>query len=143
MQCVPGSTPTIGERMSPPAYVLHPEDSLTLARETMHAHAVRHLPVVEDEQLVGIITLSDLYAAEAILNADPDDTPVDALMARELYAVPPHTPLREVAAEMAARHLGSVMVVEGSRLVGLFTASDACRELARALAESTEESGQG
>lgn len=125
----------VGAVMMPPVYVLAPTDSLTVARETMHDHAVRHLPVVDDGRLVGVITLSDLYAAEAILAADPDETPVDALMARELYAVEPGTPLADVVDEMARRHLGSALVVERGRLVGMFTTTDACRQLARLLRE--------
>jgi acetoin utilization protein AcuB len=120
--------------MTSPAHALAPSDTLSFARETMHDRAVRHLPVVERGRLVGLVTLSDLYAAEAILAADPDATEVAGLMARDLYTVPPSTPLAEVAGQMARRHLGSVLVVDADeRLLGLFTTSDACRELARLL----------
>lgn len=126
-------SPTVGSCMTSPVHVLQPSSTLTEATETMHTHQVRHLPVVDDGRLVGIVTLSDLYAAEAILQANPDDTAVEQLMARELYAVGPDTPLAEVAGVMAERHLGSALVVENGRLVGLFTATDACRVLSRSL----------
>lgn len=119
--------------MTTTVHVVSPEDTLTSAREAMHAHRVRHLPVLEDQRLVGVVTLSDLYAAEAILQADPDATPVEQLMARELYAVPPETPLAVVAATMVERHVESALVVRGETLLGLFTATDACRALALVL----------
>ena len=119
--------------MTAPVHVVRPGDSLTVAREAMHAHGVRHLPVLDEQRLVGVVTLSDLYAAEAILQADPDATSVEQLMARELYAVPPETPLADVAEAMAERHVGSALVVEGETLVGLFTSTDACRALALVL----------
>lgn len=124
--------------MSRPVHVVAPDAPLTMARELMHAYACRHLPVVEKtpegDRVVGVVTLSDLYAAEAILEADPDETSIDAIMAREAYTVESGTPLREVVTEMARRHVGSALVMEGDRLVGLFTATDACRVLADLLA---------
>lgn len=122
--------------MTRPVHVVRPESSLTEAREVMHAHAVRHLPVVDAGRLVGVVTLSDLYAAEAILQADPDDTSVEQLMARDLYTVSPSTSLSEVAETMAERHIGSALVVEDGALVGMFTSTDACRALATLLRET-------
>jgi CBS domain-containing protein len=42
-------------------------------------------------------------------------------------------PLDEVAGEMAARHIGSAIVVRHGRLAGIFSAVDACRLLAEIL----------
>jgi CBS domain-containing protein len=50
------------------------------------------------------------------------------------YIVSPLTPLREAAAEMAARGIGSAIVMDGARLSGIFTTVDACRALAAVLA---------
>lgn len=116
--------------MTAPVHVVAPESSLTEAREAMHAHGVRHLPVLREGSLVGVVTLSDLYAAEAILQADPDATTVEQLMARDIFTVAPDTSLRDVAEVMAERHLGCALVVEDGTLVGMFTSTDACRALA-------------
>ncbi len=119
--------------MTPPRHVLAPSASLTEARELLQDHQIRHLPVVDRDRLVGVVTLSDLYAAEVLLTADPDATMVEGLMARDLYTVGPDAPLSEVVSQMAQRHLGSALIVEDGRLVGLFTTTDACRVLAEVL----------
>lgn len=137
-QTSPDRARVVRSVMSKPVHVLERTSPLSAARELMHAHAVRHLPVVEEGRVVGMVTLSDLYAAEAIIQADPDGTQVETIMAQELYSVSPSTPLAQVAAEMARRRLGSVVVEEGGALVGLFTTSDACRALAELLQTEVE-----
>jgi CBS domain-containing protein len=42
---------------------------------------------------------------------------------------------------MAARHLGSALVTRSEKLVGIFTATDACRALARVLRERHPDPG--
>jgi acetoin utilization protein AcuB len=120
--------------MKPARWTIGPTDSLTAARELMQLHQIRHLPVVEPSgEVVGLVSLGDLYAMEAVAEADPDRAEVRQAMAAEAFSVAPETPLAEVAAQLADRHVGSALVVEGGRLVGLFTASDALRVLARLL----------
>ena len=116
--------------MTHPVQVLRPSDTLSEAREVMQTYGVRHLPIVEGDRLVGVVSISDLYAAEAIVEVDPDETLLDQLMATDLYTVEPKARLAEVVHVMAERHLGSALVVEEGRLVGIFTAVDACRTLA-------------
>ena len=61
-----------GEAMSSPAVTIRPDCSLATAAREMFAHDVNRLPVVEDGELVGIVTRSDLvrgfYLAEASRN---------------------------------------------------------------------------
>jgi len=41
-----------------------------------------------------------------------------------IYSVPPSTPVMEAVLEMNRHNIGSIAVIEGSRLVGMFTARD-------------------
>lgn len=133
----PGLAPlAVGSVMSASVHTLGPDAPLSEARELMHAHGIRHLPVTREGRVLGVVTLSDLYAAEAIIQADPDETPVETIMAQDVFTVGSGAPLAEVAAEMARRRLGSALVVDGGELVGLFTSSDACQVLARLLGPS-------
>ena len=50
--------------------------------------------------------------------------PLRELMTPDPVGVPPHTPIREAAGLMAARHISCVLVVEQGRLVGLLTTGD-------------------
>jgi CBS domain-containing protein len=45
----------------------------------------------------------------------------------DVYSVERDAPLDQVLREMADRHIGSVIVTEGGRIAGVFTATDACR----------------
>ena len=44
-------------------FTANPEDDLELVMGMMTTHRVRHLPVIEDEQLVGIVSIGDIVKA--------------------------------------------------------------------------------
>jgi acetoin utilization protein AcuB len=105
------------------------------ARELMTEHDIRHLPVTEDGRLVGVVTQRDIA-----LVLDPElDLPfheelrVRTVCLLDAYVVEPETPLDAVVAEMARRRIGSALVARSERLLGIFTATDACRLFAEAL----------
>lgn len=106
------------------------------ARELMAEHDIRHLPVTDDQgRLVGVVTQRDVG-----LVLDPElDLPFDedlrvrSVCSFDAYLVAPDTPLDEVADEMARRRIGSALVARDGRLLGIFTATDACRLLADTL----------
>lgn len=127
------ANPKVREYMTTACHSVSREDPITLAKELMQLHAIRHLPVLEAGRLVGMLSLGDLYAMEAVMEVDPDRTDVGQAMCADVYTVGPNTPLAEVAQHMCDEHIGSVVVLEGEALVGLFTASDACRVLAELL----------
>lgn len=54
-------------------------------------------------------------------------------MSRNLLGVDPSQPLTAVAQQMVERNLGAVIVLEGSRLVGIMTERDLMRAVARGL----------
>ncbi len=119
--------------MSVPESTIAPSATLAEAREMMVGAEIRHLPVIDQGRCVGMLSQGDLYAAEAFLAADPDQTLVEQAMAQDLYRVGPQTPLAEVAKTMVERRIGSVLVEENGRLKGLFTNTDACKMLATVL----------
>ena len=57
------------------------------------------------------------------------------------YVVDAGALLETVADTMAARHLGSALVTRADKLVGIFTATDACRALARVLRDRHPDPG--
>lgn len=57
------------------------------------------------------------------------------------YVVDAGASLERVATTMAERHLGSALVTRADKLVGIFTATDACRALARVLRELHPDGG--
>ncbi len=56
----------VGTVMSSPVAVCTPETSRDECRAVMRARRLRHLPVVKDDQLVGMVSIGDLYEANEI-----------------------------------------------------------------------------
>jgi acetoin utilization protein AcuB len=120
--------------MTPAPHTIAPLRTLTEAHDLMRTHRIRHLPVVADGKLVGIVSQRDLLLIESLPGVNPAEVPVEDAMTREVFVVDATTPLAKVTAEMADRRRGSVVVMQGERVVGVFTVTDACRVLARHLA---------
>jgi acetoin utilization protein AcuB len=121
--------------MTPFPYVVHVDDSLLYAREVMVRHEVRHLPVKRGNALVGVLTDRDLKRA---LDPDLGLPPKDELFVRDVFQPDPYIvdssePLDNVLEHMAAEHIGSALVTKNGHLVGIFTATDACRVFCRHL----------
>lgn len=110
--------------------VIGSDRTLADARRIMRERGIRHLPVVDGGQLVGLVSQRDLYLAETLRGVDPATDSVREAMSADPYAVPPDASLDEVAATMAERKLGSAVVVDRGSVIGLFTTVDALRALA-------------
>jgi acetoin utilization protein AcuB len=121
---------TIADRMTHTPHLIGAEQSMTAAHELMRTNGIRHLPVLHGGKLVGIVSQRDLHFIESLEDVDPDDVRVEEAMTQDVYAVSPRTPLREVVSEMSERKLGSAVVVDGLRIVGVFTTVDALDTLA-------------
>ncbi len=114
--------------MTPMPQTLAPGDPVEHATALLRKAAVRHLPVVADGRVVGIISERDLFVASRF--ASTKGMKVETLMEPEPYTVARKTPLSEVARTMEASRYGAAIVVENGRLVGIFTAVDGLRALA-------------
>lgn len=123
----------IADYMTKSPAMIGSEQKLSLAHELMRKKRIRHLPVLHGGKLVGIVSLRDLHLVETLPDVDPADVTVEEAMSPDVYAVESDTPLKQVAAEMAKRKLGSAVVMKGPKVVGVFTTVDALRALDRAL----------
>lgn len=130
--------PTVDLYMTPSPHTIGVEATLTEAHELMRRHTIRHLPVLDAGALVGLVSLGDLHLLETLDGVDPNDASVREAMSDNPYAVSPDAPLRRVAAEMAARKISSAVVVEGGRVVGIFTAVDGLRGLSLLLEQTAQ-----
>lgn len=129
--------PQILAYMTPFPFSIDVDAPLAEAHAFMRERVIRHLPVTERGELAGILTDRDIKLA---LGPDLGSPPERELAVRDVYqpesfVVDAAVPLEEVAAQMAGRHLGSALVTRGGKLVGIFTATDAYRALARVLRE--------
>ena len=121
-----------------------PEMTVKDAFLSMHTHRVRHLPVVEEGRLVGIVTDRDIRLATSHLNPKgpcPGCTRVGEVMTREVVTAHPLDPVEEAARVMRERKIGCLPVLEDEALVGIVTGIDLLDALLR-LTGVTEPSGR-
>lgn len=120
----------VADYMSAGAYSIRPEDSLATAAELMQRHDIRHLPVMSDHELVGVISQRDLQVLRQAGALEGESSPVGDFMWQDVYTVTPNTSIAHVAQDLLDRKIGSAVVVERGEVVGMFTLVDALRALA-------------
>lgn len=123
------SEPTIQKYMSIAPYSIEASQTIADAADSMSKNAIRHLPVMDKGELVGIVSDRDIKMAEGIEGIDLAGIPVIDVCHESPYKVEPNTLLSDVAKTMASKHYGSALVVSNGKLVGIFTTVDACRAL--------------
>ena len=121
---------SVGAVMTPQPVTIGRLETLTTAHRLMRSHAIRHLPVLEHGDLVGIVSQRDLLFLETIHGVDVDRDIVEDAMTTDTYSVAPDTPIATVAKQMARKRYGCAVVMERGRVAGIFTATDALRIVA-------------
>jgi acetoin utilization protein AcuB len=129
----------VRSHMTPSPLTIGSQQTLETAEELMRTHHIRHLPVLEGGRLVGVVSARDLKLVESLPGIDPATVKVEEAMTSDVYSVSPGSSLEWVATELAARKLGSAVVVEQERVVGVFTTIDALRALSELLGELRRE----
>lgn len=107
--------------------------TLDQARDRMFQLQARHLPVVENGELVGILSDRDVRLAEA-LDGDLGRLLVRRAMSPVPFTCGPEAHLHAVAAEMARHKYGSAIIVDPAHpghVLGVFTTTDALAALAQ------------
>ncbi|MBX3183488.1 MAG: CBS domain-containing protein [Polyangiaceae bacterium] len=112
------------------------EQTIASAEQLMRQLDVRHLPVLHGGRLVGILSQRDVQLIHTLKDADPARVLVEEAMSQAPYRVAPTEPLGRVASEMATNKYGAALVMDGSRLVGVFTTVDALKILAEELSDA-------
>ena len=110
------------------------------AQKLLIEHGGRHLPVLDGGKLGGIVTDRDLSLVESLKGLDANVTKVSEAMSVDVFTVSQRAAVRQVAKEMSDHKYGSAVVMEGDRVVGVFTTVDALRALSLIL-ERDEASG--
>jgi acetoin utilization protein AcuB len=131
---MPRKDPTVGDYMSRVPHSIGVDQSLADAAHRMHQLAVRHLPVLDGGNLVGILSDRDVALVESLDGVDAKQVTVEEAMTAEPYTVDRDTPLRDAATVMSEKRIGTAIVMNGDRLDGVLTTTDALRALAELLA---------
>lgn len=96
----------------------------------MRKHDVRHLPIVRDERVVGIVSDRDVRVASGLNSREKMLIEARHIMASDPVTVNSQASLDEVAFEMSRSKIGSVIVNdENEKFLGIFTVTDALNAL--------------
>jgi acetoin utilization protein AcuB len=125
--------PTIQKYMTTCPHTIGDDQPMALAHRMMREHHIRHLPVLRDAKVVGLVSDRDLHLVESLKDVDPKTVLVSEAMTQEPYVVAPDAALDEVVSTMAEMKYGSAVVTQHSKVVGIFTTVDACLAFAELL----------
>ena len=123
----------VSEKMTAPPVTVSPSATLTEARTLLDRHRVRHLIVLDQWQLVGIITDRDIRQASLPHPPGQPHPEGDALMdlvrvsqamTKEVITVMPETLLEHAAMLLIYHRIGALPVVKQGRVVGIITETD-------------------
>jgi CBS domain-containing protein len=146
----------VSELMEREVATLQQGDQLDLAEDIMRLGRIRHLPVLEGERLVGILSNRDLLAASLskALDFEPKhrraflrSVEVKEVMTVDVDTVTPDEPAREAGRLMLRRRIGCLPVVDAhGTFVGLLSETDllkAALGVEREVAVSSQEGSAG
>lgn len=130
----------VGEWMRSNPLTISPEESLAEVRALLDLHRIRHLPVVQGQKLVGIITARDISQA-SIPGPPGQSTPetvallrmirVREVMTRGVISTTPDSTIGEAAMLLVSHKIGGLPVLEKECLVGIITETDVLEALAK------------
>lgn len=118
---------TVDEYTSPIVITVEPNANLDEALELMQGNGIRHLPVVEEGKVLGIISERDL-----LFHVGKDWSrmmTVRDIMQEDILSVQRTDDLGEVAYLLSSGKVGSAIVLEDEKLYGIFTTTDALNAL--------------
>ena len=135
-----GKEGVVREIMMGSPVTLKPADTLDLANDVISLGRIRHIPVVEDGRLVGLLSERDLMGAATTeifglkqkrKSALLKSVLIKEVMKIKVITVRPDTPIKDAAHLMADKKIGCVPVVERGALMGLVTTTDILRYVER------------
>ena len=134
---------TVRDIMTAEVTTLGRNESLLLAKDIMNLGRVRHFPVVDEDEVVGVVSQRDLYKASlgSVMKygEKAQRTFLDGIAVKEVMVdpltIPPDASVQEAARLMIENKIGCLPVLDGAQLVGIVTETDMLQLVAE-LAES-------
>lgn len=124
----------VRDAMTPRPVVTSPEGSIAEAYALMRRGRFRHLPVVSDGVLAGVVSERDLRAVDS-LGASPEhgNRLVRAVMSSDPITISPDDPVEQAARLMLENKVGCLPVIEDGHLAGIITEADIFRAFVQVL----------
>lgn len=135
--------PPVSEIMTKNIIALNRDDDLETAEILFKRHKIRHIPVVNGEVIIGMLSYSDLLRisfADAVYDTEEEiDTVVynmftiEQVMVKNVRTVPSTATIKEVANILAKEEFHALPVVDNGNLVGIVTTTDLINYLLKQL----------
>ncbi len=129
--------PKLSEVMTPFPYSVSPDVSAHTAHDLLNKHGVRHLAVLHQGEIVGVLSDRDVNLALQLDDGKEaaNRTPVFAICSKPAYVVDANESLKHVVQTMAEHRFGCALITSERKLAGILTTTDVCRLLAERLAD--------
>ena len=121
--------PNIMKYMTTTPYQIEKDASLLEAAELMQKNDIRHLPVVYQGKIEGVLTSTDINLIRSLKNIDIEKLKVYDCFTPNPFTVKPDTHMDVVLAEMAEKKYGCALIEDNQHLVGIFTWIDALKAI--------------
>jgi CBS domain-containing protein len=101
-----------------------PDDTLDEIAQMMRDQDTGAIPVVEDDELIGIVTDRDIVVRCIAAGNDPSEIAVDEIISGDLQTVEPDDDIETARRVMSEKQIRRLPVVENGRLVGMVSLGD-------------------
>src|SRR5690606_13824584 len=118
---------------------LNVSDSLSKAEKLFKENKIRHIPVMNGNKIIGMLSYTDLLRISFAETIDEDDQIIDVtvydvftieqVMAKNLICISPDTTIKEAAEILAHREFHALPVTANGILIGIITTTDLIRYL--------------
>lgn len=119
------------------------EDDLQRAEMLFNRHRIKHIPVVSDEAIIGMVSYTDLMRTSVPEHVDgdnyslnsvvPNNFTIEQVMEKNIVSVEPETTIKDVAMILSNKSFHSLPVVKDDCLLGIVTTRDLLRYFIREL----------
>ena len=127
----------VRSKMTPNVITAAPTTTLADALSLTRGNRIRHLPIMEKDQLVGLVTDRDLrLAMPPVWASDADHNELrDAMhtrtvaevMVKNIITTTPDTPIEEAARSLYEHRIGCLPVMQDDEVIGIITETDVLR----------------
>jgi acetoin utilization protein AcuB len=127
----------VRSKMTPKVITAAPTTTLADALSVTRGNRIRHLPIVENERLVGLVTDRDLRLAmppmwasdanHAELREAMHTRTVSEVMIKNIITTSPDMPIEDAARSLYEHRIGCLPVMEADEMIGIITETDVLR----------------
>jgi CBS domain-containing membrane protein len=129
----------VSEIMTKNIIKLNLSDELTKAEALFEKHKIRHIPVVNEYKIVGLLSYTDLLRVSHVDAVDDEAESVESIvfnmftvrqvMAKDIIVISPETTIKEAAEILSQNEFRALPVCENEALVGIVTTTDLIKYL--------------